>query len=85
MSKLIELKSEKGKACEDVLQIIFPRRVMFTATQVTDAGRFINRLGFDKVQQIAQWAARKASIKDGRYDAWLRTCRKEISAQRSGQ
>lgn len=79
MTTFVNLTSEKGQACEDVLRIIYPRRVSFTHLQVTDAGFFIKRLGYEKVLQIAGWAARKITLKEGRYEAWVRTCRKAMA------
>ena len=85
MNKLVEVKTDAGVRCETVLRTIYPRRVLFTRSQIADAATFIKRLGYEQTLKIADWAARKASIKDGRYEAWVRTCRKTIGSTQKDQ
>ena len=77
----VVVKTQAGLMCEAVLRTIYPMRELFTRAQIQDAGYFIKRIGYDKTCQIADWAARKASIKDGRYRMWMSVCRKEIAAR----
>lgn len=77
----VVVKTQAGFMCEAVLRTMYPMRELFTRAQIQDAGYFIKRIGYDKTCQIADWAKRKTSIKDGRYRLWMSVCRKEIAAR----
>lgn len=82
MAKFFEVKGAQGAACEDVLRILYPRRVNFTYQQIQDAGFAIKRIGYMETIKIAEWAARKITLQDGRYEAFLRTVRKHVAEMR---
>lgn len=74
--KLIQPKTRAGYRCSEVLQIIYPRRVLFTAEQMAQAGEILKAIGFEDACRVGRMAVDRFSIKDGRYSAWVRACKK---------
>lgn len=81
----VVVNTHAGVMCESVLRTIYPMRELFTRAQIADAGYFIKRIGYERTCSIADWAAAKVTIKDGRYRVWMNVCRRHISQQQEGQ